>query len=123
MAIMEDNPKPKMPDFMDWLVQSVAERVSKIMLQELHSIVDARMSDHITNIHADQVEGLEKFVNRCIEEGVDSENIKDFEEAVGREFERFIDQGDFKVSADCIEDLDKEIKEVLGSAAFNIDFV
>jgi hypothetical protein len=100
---MNDQSKPK--DFLDLLVEAVAERVKEKMLLDISDAINehVRLMVRQKGIHADDIEGLEGYFDHCMEDYQRNSNIK--------------------IDADDVEGLDSYIKETMKEATVNIDFV
>lgn len=62
---------PKAPDFLEALLQSIVERVKMSLKPE----IEVMIANAVINISADQIDGLEKFVDNCFEEHTRNINI------------------------------------------------
>lgn len=87
-------PVAKVPDFLELLLQSIVERVKSAVREDLTLLV----ADAVNNISVESIDGLERFVEHCIEEN----------------------DRNLKIDAENIEDLDKYINDCLKNARIDI---
>lgn len=97
--------KPKLPDFMDWLVESVSERVKKKLAEELKDMMEDTIKSYIK---ANKIE---------------ADDVDDLNQAFDDLMEQYQRNSAIKVDADDVEGLEEFIKDTIKEATVNIDFV
>ena len=91
-------PVPK-PDFLELLIQALATRVKDMILSDLNNHIRNEVKNQISDIDASDIDDLDDFVDKAIENY----------------------DGNRRIGADDIRDLDDAIKAVLIDATLSID--
>lgn len=125
-----DNEIPKAaPDFLDLLVQAIADRVKKIIINDLNE----HIKTEVRSINADDISDLDDHIDQRVNNGfdrgditIDVEDIKGlerwFENSIESSLEELQRNGELKVDADSVEGLEDYIKETVKAATVSIDF-
>lgn len=87
------NDMPKAPDFMELLMESIVTRIKAAVMKD----VAAMIQEALAKVDAEDIQGLEQFVDKCFEEHARN------------------------IDAEDVEGLDKAIKDVIKNASINLD--